>query len=93
MNLARFVVQGAVMPDGTLNLSEKVTLSPGKVRITIEPIPESTPSHSTGWWQNLQAARAALEARGTGFRSQEEIEAERQSFRSDNDLVEISPLP
>ena len=37
------------------------------------------------WWQVLQQARANLEARGSGFRTQDEIEAEHESFRAERD--------
>ena len=77
------IVQGTVTPEGTLQLDQKIRLPAGRVRITIEPT-AATWQGQTDWWQKLQAARAILEARGTGFRSQEEIEAEREVFRSEN---------
>ena len=35
------------------------------------------------WWQRLQEARAVLEARGTDFRSNEDIESESEAFRGE----------
>ena len=86
MNVASIVVEGTVKPDGTLELDQRVNLPAGRVRLTIQPIPE--PTQGQDWWQNLQAARAVLESRGTGFRSKDAIEAEREDFRSGDEHVE-----
>jgi hypothetical protein len=85
--MSALVVQGTVKPDGTLELNQKLALPAGPVQITIQPILVSKPPNQD-WWQYLQAARAVLETRGTGFRSQEEIEAERKDFRSENEHLE-----
>ncbi len=87
MSAAPITLQGRVKPDGTLELDQKVTLPAGRVQITIQPIAEASEGHED-WWQSLQRARAVLEARGTGFRSQEEIEAEREAFRSGDERLE-----
>jgi hypothetical protein len=81
------VIHGVVKPDGTLELDPAVKLSPGRVQVTIQPMGGAKPS-AENWWQNLQRARAALEARGTGFRTQQEIEAEREAFRSGDERIE-----
>jgi hypothetical protein len=86
MSAASIVVDGTVKPDGTLELDQLVKLPAGRVRITIQPVPERTQGQD--WWQNLQAARAVLERRGTGFRSQDAIEAEREDFRSGDERIE-----
>jgi hypothetical protein len=39
MNLNTAVVQGALKDDGTLELDEKPPLAPGRVQVTILPIP------------------------------------------------------
>jgi hypothetical protein len=84
MTTTAIVVQGTVTPDGNLKLDQKISLPAGPVQITIQPAAESK-SAQKDWWQQMQAARAILEARGTGFRSEEEIEAEREAFRAEND--------
>ena len=84
MTTAAIVVHGTVTPDGTLSLDQKLPLPAGRVQITIQPAPEMK-SGQNDWWQQLQEARAVLEARGTGFRSQEEIEAEREAFRAEGE--------
>ena len=83
MTTAPIVVHGTVTPEGALRLDQKISLPAGRVQITIQPTPDFN-SGENNWWQQLQEARAVLEARGTGFRSQEEIEAERAAFRAEN---------
>ena len=34
------VIQGVVKPDGTLELQEKVNMPPGRVQVTVSPLPE-----------------------------------------------------
>ncbi len=84
MGMLPVVVEGTVTAEGKLELNEKLALPEGPVRITIQAPSVPVPTQ-TDWWENLQRARAVLEARGTGFRSEEEIEAERASFRSEED--------
>jgi hypothetical protein len=86
MSAASIVMEGTVKPDGTLELDQLVKLPAGRVRITLQPVPEQTQGQD--WWQNLQAARAVLESRGTGFRSQAAIETEREDFRSGDERIE-----
>src|SRR5207247_1285561 len=63
MNTAKIVVQGAIKPDGSLELAERLSLPPGPVQITIQPMPAAPPGQED-WWQFLQRARAELEAMG-----------------------------
>jgi hypothetical protein len=79
MNEASIVLQGTVTPDGALTVDQKISMPAGRVKITIQPATESKPLQKD-WWQQMQEARAFLEARGTGFRSQEEIETEREAL-------------
>lgn len=70
-----------VKPDGTLELAEKLTLPPGRVRVTIVPMPE-LPSDDP-FWQRMQALWAAQRARGHVPRSVHEVEEERQTMRDE----------
>jgi hypothetical protein len=92
MTAIPIIVHGTVRPDGTLELDEKVPLPVGRIQVTIQPAPEASPP-AEDWWRYLQRARTMLEARGTGFRSEEEIEAERESFREGADRIEEVHLP
>ena len=83
MTTTPIIVHGTLTPDGNLSLDQNVSLPAGRVQITIDPMPEAI-SGQKDWWQRLQEARAILDARGTGFRSEEEIEAEHEAFRAEN---------
>ena len=87
MSTTGIVVRGWVRPDGTLELDEKLQWPAGRVEVTVRPA-AAPPPPQEDWWQFLQRARAELEARGTGFRTQEEIEAERESFRAGDERLE-----
>jgi hypothetical protein len=86
MSTPEIVVHGSVRPDGALELDEKLPLPPGRVKITVQPVVEPA-GLQEDWWQCLQRARAELELRDAGFRTQEEIEAEREAFRSGDERV------
>jgi hypothetical protein len=66
-------VQGTLKPDGTLELAQKLTLPPGQVMVTVQPMPTSTP------WRTLMDVmdeiRRRQKARGFQGRSAEEIDA------------------
>jgi hypothetical protein len=87
MSTLPVVVQGTVQPDGTLVLDERLQLPTGRVQVTVQPLATSVPG-GEDWWQFLQRARAELEKAGQGFRTQEEIEAEREDFRSGDERIE-----
>ena len=40
MNANLIVVRGVVKPDGTLELDGRVPMPAGKVRVTLQPVPE-----------------------------------------------------
>jgi hypothetical protein len=67
------VVQGTVLPDGTLHLSNKVSLPPGLVEVEIRPVETVTPGE--GVMAVLARIRAEQEARGYVPRSAEEVHA------------------
>ena len=73
---AQEMVQGTLKPDGTLELDQKPNLSPGRVRVTVEPVTE--PTRPDRFWAMLEQIWADLKARGHVPRSVEQIEAERQ---------------
>lgn len=41
MSANTIVIQGVVQSDGTLQLKDKVPLPPGRVSVTVEPVPDS----------------------------------------------------
>jgi hypothetical protein len=75
------IVEGILRPDGTLELSEKLSLPAGRVQVTVQPLPD-LPADDP-FWQRMQAIWAGLKARGHVARSAEQIEAERRTFREE----------
>jgi hypothetical protein len=74
-------LEAVVKPGGTLELAEPITLPPGRVQVTIVPIPELPPDDP--FWPRMQALWAAQRARGHVRRSAPEVEAERQAVRDE----------
>jgi hypothetical protein len=42
MSHTESVVEGILKPDGTLELDQKPSVSPGRVRVTVEPLPSTS---------------------------------------------------
>ena len=82
MSATQVSLLGTLKSDGTLELSEKLDLPPGPVRVTIEVLSEPATSPG-GWFEYLQRARAELEASGATFRNQEEIDADLNAMRDE----------
>ena len=83
MDLPEVVIEGTLKPDGTLELDQKPNLAPGRVRVTVLPLPafpEDDP-----FWQRMRALWAGQTARGLVPRSAEEVEAERRQVREEWD--------
>jgi hypothetical protein len=83
MSLDGVIVQGTVKPDGTLELDERVNLAPGRVQVTMVPVPELPKDDP--FWQRMEAIWADQKRRGHVARSVQEVEAERQAVREEWD--------
>jgi hypothetical protein len=81
MNVPAVTLEAVVKADGTLELQERIALPPGRVQVTIVPIPE-LPANDP-FWQRMQALWAAQRARGHVPRSVQEVEEERQAVRDE----------
>jgi hypothetical protein len=81
MSMSAVVLEAVVKPDGTLELAEKLALPPGRVQVTIVPMPELPPDDP--FWQRMQALWAGQRARGHVPRSVHEVEEERQIMRDE----------
>jgi hypothetical protein len=81
MSVPTVTLEAVVKPDGTLELGERIALPPGRVQVTIVPIPE-LPANDP-FWQRMQALWAAQRARGHVPRSAQEVEQERQAVRDE----------
>lgn len=81
MSLAEIVVEGTIKLDGTLELDQKLNLTPGRVQVTLVPLPE-LPANDP-FWQRMQALWQGQKARGFVPRTVEEVEAERRQVREE----------
>jgi hypothetical protein len=75
MSANEVIVQGTLKPDGTLELDERVNLAPGRVQVTMVPVPD--PPQNDPFWQRMQAMWEDQKRRGYVGRSVQEVEAER----------------
>src|SRR5262245_21730581 len=75
---------GVLHPDGSLELSGKLTVPPGRVRVRVESL-EPQPHSSEGLFEFVQRIRRELQAAGHRFRTGEEIDAELEELRDDWD--------
>src|SRR5690242_6262458 len=74
MNLPEIVVAGTLRADGTLVLDQKPNLSPGRVKVTLQPAQASTTT-TRGLTEVIDEIRQGQQARGFQGRSAPEIEA------------------
>jgi hypothetical protein len=89
MNLNTAVVQGTLKDDGTLELDEKPLLTPGRVQVTILPIPDPAVTRSRRTILDvLDEIHASQEARGYRGRSIEEMEADEAERRTEEEEYE-----
>jgi hypothetical protein len=89
MPLNTATVQGTLKADGTLELDEKPELAPGRVQVTLKPMP--APAGASGHrtiLDVLEEIRAKQEARGYHGRSVEEMEADDAHQRSEEQAYE-----
>jgi hypothetical protein len=66
-------ILGTLRPDGTLVLDEKPNLPPGRVRVTLQAVPDDKPTEIGQFFERLHADMAA---KGHRFRTAEEIDAD-----------------
>ena len=74
MSLTEVVVEGTLKPDGTLELDQKPSLSPGRVKVILQPAQAGTPP-KRGLTDVIDEIRRSQQARGFQGRSAQEIEA------------------
>jgi hypothetical protein len=81
MSLEEIVVAGTLKPDGTLELDERPNLAPGRVQVTMVPLPE-LPADDP-FWQRIRAMWERQKARGFVPRTAAEVEADRRQVREE----------
>ena len=72
MSFTEIVIEGTLKPDGTLELAQQPSLSPGRVTVVLRQQSESAPPKED-WWQFMQRSRRELEASGARFMSDTEV--------------------
>ena len=77
-------VLGTLKPDGALELDEKLELPAGRVRVTVELLPDPTATPDP-FLARMEAIWAGQKARGHVPRSEEEVEAERRALREESE--------
>jgi hypothetical protein len=75
-------IQGTLGQDGTLVLDQKPDLPPGRVKVIIEPVPDL---EQTEIWQFFERLWAQQRARGHVPRTKEEIDAELEAARQEDE--------
>lgn len=78
----QIVLHGQVRPDGTLQVEEKVGLPPGPVSVTVQTV---VSGHRKGTLQVLEEIWAERAARGMVARSKEEVDAEINAMREEDE--------
>ena len=73
MNVTGEVIDGTLRQDGTLELDQKPSLVPGRVKVTLQPAQAGMPGR--GLAEVIDEIRQSQQARGFQGRSAEEIEA------------------
>lgn len=84
MNLSQ-VVDGVVKPDGTLELVEHLRVPAGRVRVTVESLPESD---RPGLLEVMEQIRQNQAARGYTGRTREEMQADEAANRAEEEEYE-----
>jgi hypothetical protein len=82
VSVSEIVLEGTLKPDGTLELDQKPTLRPGRVRVVLSPV-ESPPAVKEDTWTVLQRIWKEQQARGFKGRTKEEIDADVNALREE----------
>lgn len=92
MNSQPIVLHGHIRPDGTLQIDERVNLPPGPIQVTVETRPEAqTGGDTISVLKQIQVRRLA---RGAVARSKEEIDADINAMRNEDEqrMTEIEAI-
>lgn len=87
MSLHEVTVNGTLQPDGTLELDQKITLLPGRVQVTVQPLPPSA-STQRGLVEVMDEIRVSQRARGYQGRTAESMQAEERARQEEDEEYE-----
>lgn len=73
MNITAEVIDGTLKPDGTLELDQKPSLVPGRVKVALQSAPATAPRR--GLADTIDAVHRSQQAAGRQGRSAAEIDA------------------
>lgn len=80
-------VLGTVRSDGSLQLDQKLTVPPGRVRVRVEPVEMPIPpTESLGAFADR--TRQEMATAGSPFMNDEEVTAWIEELRADDDRIE-----
>lgn len=75
-------IQGTLREDGTLLLDQKPNLPPGRVKVTVEPVPNDKKTEIQQFFEQLWDTQRA---RGHVPRTREEIDATLEASRQEDE--------
>jgi hypothetical protein len=87
MSLDTVIIQGTLKSDGSLELDEKPTLTPGRVQVTLQPLPIAAPP-TGGLAETIEAIRRYQQGQGYAGRTPEELASDEDLRRTDEDEYE-----
>ena len=91
MHLTEHVVEGTIKPDGTLELDERPSLSPGRVTVILRQ--EAPAAAGGGWWEAMQKARQAMIDSGCPLLNEAEVQARIHELREEDRIDEMLREP
>ena len=87
MSLDAIVVQGTLKPDGSLELDTIPALAPGRVYVTLQPVPAGS-SPKGGLADTIEKIRLYQQAHGYQGRTPDELAQDEAERRADDDAYE-----
>jgi hypothetical protein len=81
-------VLGTIRADGTLELDEKLPLPPGRVKVRVEATSVQEAKPAEGLVEFVDRMRREMEAAGSHFMNDEEVNAWIEELRSEDDRLE-----
>ena len=89
MSLDESVVEGTLNPDGTLDLDQKPSIAPGRVTVILRQHVEPAAPPQESMWEFLKRSRRELEASGSPFMNEQEMNAHIEWLREEDPIDEM----
>ena len=83
MSLTETIIEGTLKPDGTLELDQKPSLSPGRVQVIVQPLSKPA-STKRGLVEVMDEIRASQRARGYLGRTLDATRAEEKARQEED---------